>query len=263
MIIALFLAAGFIYWETLVPEDQAAIPPKTWSYPNFGVLIAVALIPYFWWTVVFTLLTLLWQQIYGWSAIKAAVHLLPMGVVAFFVAAGANSLAQRVNTKWPILFGQILMFIGSALLAYDNSPGRYWSFAFPGFILGSSGAMLSFVNTNVAIFAVTPPEMAGTIGACFNCALQLGGAVGIAIATSIQSSVEAHKAAGFASYDGRRAAFWFSAAVAAVEAISIIVFFHPEKKATEVEPEAGMPEKKRVTDQSDMSNRLSIRKDGA
>ncbi|KAG2355283.1 hypothetical protein BDR07DRAFT_1426624 [Suillus spraguei] len=50
LIISIIMIAGFFYWETLLPADRAAIPPRTWFYNNFSVLFATALLPSFWWS---------------------------------------------------------------------------------------------------------------------------------------------------------------------------------------------------------------------
>ena len=69
------MVAGFFYYETRLPADRAAIPPRTWFLPNFSVLFATALLPFFWWTTVFTLYTTLWQDVWHWSAISTAIHM--------------------------------------------------------------------------------------------------------------------------------------------------------------------------------------------
>ncbi len=69
--------------------------------------------------------------------------------------------------------------------------------------------------------------MAGTVGAIFNGALQLGSAVGLAVVTSIQTSVET-KHGGPTSYSGRAAVFWFVLVVVCAEAISLLVFYRVE-----------------------------------
>lgn len=66
--------------------------------------------------------------------------------------------------------------------------------------------------------------MAGTVGAIFNGALQLGSAVGIAAVSSIQTSVE-RKNGGSSGYAGRAAAWWFLVGVVVVEAIAVAVFY--------------------------------------
>lgn len=50
-------------------------PPHTWFHPNFSALFAVALMPFFWWTSIFTIFTTLWQNVYHWSVISSAVHM--------------------------------------------------------------------------------------------------------------------------------------------------------------------------------------------
>jgi hypothetical protein len=67
--------------------------------------------------------------------------------------------------------------------------------------------------------------MAGTVGAIFNCGIQLGAAVGYAIAGSVEATVEAHSPSGFNGYDGRRAAFRFLLALVCVEFLAVAVFY--------------------------------------
>ena len=61
---------------------------------------------------------------------------------------------------------------------------------------------------SIALFSITPPEVAGVVGAIFTCALQLGSAAGTAIITSIQTSVEVRHG-GPSGFDGRAAGLWF------------------------------------------------------
>ena len=73
--------------------------------------------------------------------------------------------------------------------------------------------------------------MAGTVGAIFNGALQLGSAVGISAVGSIEASVEATHG-GPESYAGRAAAYWFLLALVVVEFISMLVFYRISKEGT-------------------------------
>ncbi|KAG1850042.1 major facilitator superfamily domain-containing protein [Suillus tomentosus] len=75
LIISIMMVIGFFYWETRIHVDKAAIPPRTWFYPNFSILFAVALLPYCWWFTVFMIFTILWQNVFEWSAISSAVHM--------------------------------------------------------------------------------------------------------------------------------------------------------------------------------------------
>lgn len=66
--------------------------------------------------------------------------------------------------------------------------------------------------------------MAGTVGAIFNGALQLGSAVGLAAVGSIEASVEASHGDPD-GYAGRAAAMYFLLGIVVVEFFSMLVFY--------------------------------------
>ncbi|KAJ7751977.1 major facilitator superfamily domain-containing protein [Mycena metata] len=238
LVISVLMVGGFFLYETRIPEQYAAIPPRTWFLPNFAVLFAAALMPYFYWTTVSTLYTILWQNIYGISAIKTAVYMVPLGVVSF-ATSFSGRLTQWIHPKWLILGGQFLALGSTVMFVFADTWSKYWPLVFPAFCIGSTGAMLAFVHTNLAIFRTTPQSMSGTVGALFNGALQLGSALGLAVATSIETSVEAHSPSGAEGFRGRRAAWLFLAAVIATEAICVAIFFRTlTPKLTDTETSA-------------------------
>ncbi|OBZ74760.1 hypothetical protein A0H81_05744 [Grifola frondosa] len=206
LVLSVVLAVCFVFWEAHLPTTLAAVPPSMWKYPDFPILIAVSLQPFMWWASVQLLFSWLYQEVYGWSTIMAAVHFLPLGLITFPIMAIASTLQQRFPLKWIILFGQVLALAGTVLLPFADSKERYWSLTLPGFILGSSGMLFVFTTTNIALFANTPPEVAGIVGAIFTCALQL----------------ENH--GGPNGFYGRAAGFWFLFAFGAVEIIGVLAF---------------------------------------
>lgn len=142
------------------------------------------------------------------------------------------------------------MIAANILFAYADGPDRYWSFALPAIIVGDAGAMLVYTHAkyafpllsplpaltaiflacSIAIFETTPSHMAGTVGAIFNGALQLGSAVGIAAISSIETSV-ARTHGGPSGYAGRAAAWWFLVGVVALEALAVAVFYRVKPRA--------------------------------
>jgi hypothetical protein len=76
---------------------------------------------------------------------------LPIGVMAL-VASFTGSLSRVINPKWVIVTGQVLVTIGTLLLAFADRPDRYWSFIFPGLVIGSTGAMLCYTHTKFVTF---------------------------------------------------------------------------------------------------------------
>ncbi|KAI0667389.1 MFS general substrate transporter [Trametes maxima] len=228
LVISVVMVAAFFYYETTIPVDKAAIPPQTWFLPNFSVLFGIALVPFFWWTTVFTIYTTLWQDVWHWTAISTAVHMIPIGISGL-LSSFSGPLSRFINPKWLILTGQLFCMAATLLLVFADRPTRYWPLIFLGFVFGSGGAMLMFSHANIAIFRTIPASMAGTVGAIFNGALQLGSAVGISAVGSIEASVEKTHG-GPDSYAGRAAGFWFLFASLAVGFISMLVFYRTNKE---------------------------------
>ncbi|KAH7926177.1 MFS general substrate transporter [Leucogyrophana mollusca] len=219
LFISLVTFTAFWFWERRVPFARAALPLGLWSYPNFGLFFAVALLPMFWWTTVLFQFTTFWQDSYQWSSLKAAVHLLPIGILAFPVMIIASK-GLPIGDKTIILIGEVLSLAGSILLAFSNNPALYWSRNFVGFCIGTVGTALVFARANIIIVQSTPNELAGTVSAIFNAALQLGSATGVSIISSIQNSVESG-ASESDPFRGRAAGLWALTAFVAAELIAV------------------------------------------
>ncbi|KAH7913695.1 major facilitator superfamily domain-containing protein [Hygrophoropsis aurantiaca] len=217
LFVSLLMFTAFWLWERRVPSARAALPLGLWSYPNFGLFFAVALLPMFWWTTVLFQFTTFWQEIYQWSSLKAAVHLLPIGLLAFPVMIVASK-GLPIGDKSIILIGEVLTLAGSILLTFSNTPALYWSRNFVGFCIGTVGTALVFARANIIILQTTPNELAGTVSAIFNAALQLGSATGVSIISSIQNSVES---SGSDPFRGRAAGLWALTAFVAAELIAV------------------------------------------
>ncbi|THH31696.1 hypothetical protein EUX98_g2500 [Antrodiella citrinella] len=244
LIISVAMVVGFFYYETRIPASIAAVPPATWFLPNFAVLFGVALIPYLWWTTVFTIYTTLWQNYYHWSVISSALRMLPIGAFAFAMSF-TGSLSRFTSPKYILLPAQGVVLIATILLHFADAPDKYYAFVIPAFILGTTGCMLTYTHANIAIFRTVPSSMAGTVGAIFNGALQLGSAVGLAAVSSIESSVEKTHG-GPTQYAGRAAAFWFVFGIVCVEIIAVAIFYRvsSEKKAEAEQQDQGIAEEK-------------------
>jgi MFS family permease len=101
--------------------------------------------PYFYWNVVFTIYTALWQSVYGISAIMTAVHILHVGILAFVVSFSGR-LARIIHPKWLILGGQLAVLVSAIMFVFADSWDKYWRLVFPAFCIGTSGAMMAFNN---------------------------------------------------------------------------------------------------------------------
>ncbi|KDR73160.1 hypothetical protein GALMADRAFT_72489 [Galerina marginata CBS 339.88] len=223
LVVSIVLMAMFFAWERYLPEWYAALPPKMWRYDNVVILVTISLVPFMWWGSIFPLFSWIWEVVYGWSAIKTAIHFLPVALGIFPALPLAAVLQSKFQLKWVILLGFSLLLIGTILLPFGNSEARYWSFVFPGFLLGTAGAAIIYATTNIALLANTPPEVSGIVSAVFVSVLQTGGATGLAIVTSIQTSVQI-KHGGPTGFEGRAAGLWFLVAFIGLMMLLFIAF---------------------------------------
>jgi MFS family permease len=98
--------------------------------------------------------------------------------------------------------------------------GTYLGDLLPGFLLIGLGVGFSFVPISIAALAGVKPEQAGLAAGLINTSQQIGGAVGIAVLSTVAiSSTRDSLAAGtvqtVALTDGFISAFWGAAAAAA------------------------------------------------
>jgi hypothetical protein len=70
-----------------------------------------------------------------------------MGIIAF-ATSFTGPLSRIFSPKWIILTGLSFCMVATALLALGGGrPQDYWPYIFPGFALGSAGAMLTYTHT--------------------------------------------------------------------------------------------------------------------
>ena len=101
--------------------------------------------------------------------------------------------------------------------------------------------------------------MAGVVGAMFNGAIQLGAALGLAIDTSIENSLELKDGPdGFERFRGRRAVLWWLVAAVCAEMVAILVFYRSPKRS----PEAGEAEESTLRDDACLAGKARSSEEG-
>jgi EmrB/QacA subfamily drug resistance transporter len=182
---------------------------------------------------VFFFLTLYMQQVLHFTPIQAGFAYVPF-TVGIIVASGLGAvLVGRFGVKWLLMTGLLVMSAGLFLLTRLPDHGSYLTDILPAFIVTSLGAGMVFLPmTNAAVSGADAAD-AGLASALLNTSQQVGGAVGLAllstIATSLTTSVLASSphaglphalVAGFTRGFGVAAAFALAAAIVAMLTIS-------------------------------------------
>jgi EmrB/QacA subfamily drug resistance transporter len=133
----------------------------------------------------FFLLTLYVQRVLGFSALRTGVTFLATAGTAVLAAGVAQALTTRFGAK-PVMTIGLLLLTG-AMIWYAQIPvdGSYASDLLPGYLMVGVGIAFAFVPVSIAALAGVPEREAGLASGLINTSQQVGGAIGVAIASTV------------------------------------------------------------------------------
>ncbi|MCJ0892400.1 MFS transporter [Rhodococcus sp. ARC_M5] len=133
-------------------------------------------------------LTFYFQIVLEMSPVIAGVASLPMTGGILITAAIASALVPKIGPKPLMAVGPVVSAIGLLLLTQIGVDTSYWTHVLPGVVLLGLGLGLLMVPMqNVALIGV-PDHDAGAASALINATLQVGGALGAAVFTTVYTS---------------------------------------------------------------------------
>jgi EmrB/QacA subfamily drug resistance transporter len=136
-------------------------------------------------TAMFFLTAIFLQQARGESALMTGVQILPMGFAAIIGATIASQLVTRVGTRPVQLAGALLSVAGLVLLAQAGATGAYVTEILPGTVVFGFGIMGVGVAGQIGAIADVRHEEAGAASGIVSAGYQVGGALGLAVATTV------------------------------------------------------------------------------
>ena len=193
----------------------------------------------------FFLLSLYMQQVLGFSALQTGVGYLAVALTAVGASGVAQALVTRLGVKPVLATGLSLLAAGLIFFTQVSVDGSYVSDLLPGFLLVGVGLGFSFVPVSIAALAGATDKEAGLQSGLINTSQQIGGALGLAILSTVATTrtenlVEEGVSQAVALTDGFSLAFWVGAAVAIVSVVATLVLLKREEVGTEPET-AGAP----------------------
>ena len=237
--LAAALLAGFVAWENRVAEPLmrfGILRTKTVLGANVaGFILGTALFS------MFLMLTLYMQQVLGYSAMKTGVAYLAVAGTSIVWANVAAALVNRVGVRPLIAGGMAILTLGLVLFTQVSVGGSYATDLLPGFLIIALGMALCFVPISIAALAGVKQAEAGIASGLINTSQQVGGAVGIALLSTIavsrtENEVAAGTAAPEALTSGFQLAFWVGAGIALAGVVAALALIRQEEIA--VAPEA-------------------------
>jgi EmrB/QacA subfamily drug resistance transporter len=239
---AAVLLGGFLAWEARAREPLmpfSIFRLRTLTGANVaGLILGTAVF------AMFLMLTLYMQQVLGYSAMKTGIAYLAVAATAIVWSAVAAQLVNRVGVKPVLAAGMASLTAGLVYFTQVSVGGSYVGDLLPGFLLIAVGLGFSFVPISIAALAGVQPSEAGLASGLINTTQQIGGALGVAILSTIATSttsdaVTSGTSLPFALTDGFQAAFIGATAIAVVGIVAALVLIRGDDLAPEpaIEPE--------------------------
>jgi len=128
------------------------------------------------------------QQVLGYSAIKTGLAWLAASITSVALAGLSQALVTRVSAKLVLAAGMAM--IGGGIIWATAVPvhGHFWHNPAGPFFVAGAGTAFAFIPISIAGLAGVAEHEAGLASGLLNPTQQIGGAIGVAIASSVAAS---------------------------------------------------------------------------
>ena len=188
------------------------------------------------------------QQILGYSPLEAGLAFLPVTVGIGLGAGIAQQLVKRIGVRTTAVVGMLIAAFGLYLFAGVSVDGTYLSDVLPAVIPQSVGMGLFFVPITLIATTNVADEDAGLASGLFNTAQQVGGALGLAVLSTLAADKSANVIADLghrpsqieqvnAMLDGFQVAFTAAAILVAFGAVLLMLVIR-KRDVANIDPAA-------------------------
>ena len=172
----------------------------------------------------FFFLSLYMQQVLHYSATTAGLAFLVVALLVVVFSGVGQAVVTRLGVKPVLAVGMALIALSQLWFARLPVDGSYLTDVLPGFVVVAVGLGLTFVSVGIAALTGVRERDAGLASGLINASQQIGGAIGIAITSTVAAAHTAHllragHTTGGALTSGFDVAFLVSAAFAAAGAV--------------------------------------------
>ena len=143
----------------------------------------------------------------------------------------------KIGVKPAMTFGLVLMTLGNVWFTQVSPDGSYLVDLLPGFFAIGVGLGFSFVPVSIAALAGVAPQEAGLASGLFNTSQQIGGALGVALFSTVLTTRTQHllnegESQAQALTSGFSLAFWVAVGFGVAALLATLLMIHREELAT-------------------------------
>ena len=142
----------------------------------------------------FFLSTLFLQNVLHYGPLKAGAAFLPATVIMMGAAGAVSKIVPRTGVRTLVAVGTATAAVGMLLLSRLSPDSSYLTGVMVPMIVLSAGLGLTFVPATLSAVSGVKERHSGLVSGVSTTAIQLGGAIGLAVLASIAASTTSHHA---------------------------------------------------------------------
>ncbi|MEV7240313.1 DHA2 family efflux MFS transporter permease subunit [Streptomyces sp. NPDC093248] len=214
------LLVGFVLYSTRAAAPM--LPMRLFRSRAFSGINAASLLMFVGMFGSIFLLSQYMQGVLGYSPTEAGLRMLPWTGMPMLVAPVAGILSDRVGGRPVVATGLFLQAVGLGYLASVVSADVSYAAQLPGLVISGIGMALYFAPAANLVMSSVRPQEQGIASGANNALREVGGALGIAIMSSIFAAQGGYTSAqNFV--DGLRPALVTGAGVVALAALAALL----------------------------------------
>jgi EmrB/QacA subfamily drug resistance transporter len=194
-----------------------------------GLLIGASLFS------MFFFISLYMQQVLGYSAIHAGLSYLPLALTIVVFAGIASQLTTRIGFKPVLATGMVFIAAGLIWFSQVSVGGSFLADILGPSLLAAAGLGLVFVSDTIAAVSGVPDREAGLASGLINTSQQVGGALGLAVLSTIANSVTGSAHTPAALTDGFQSAFLGGAGIAILGLAATLILIRNRDSRAHIE----------------------------
>ena len=132
--------------------------------------------------------TLYMQQVLGFSALETGLAWLAASVTSVAFAGLSQMLVTKTSAKAVMALGMGLIAAGILWATQIHAQGNFWHDLAGPFFVAGMGTAFAFIPVSIGALAGVTERDAGVASGLLNTSQQIGGAIGVAVASSIAAS---------------------------------------------------------------------------
>jgi EmrB/QacA subfamily drug resistance transporter len=174
------LLLAFLLFQRLTQDKEPLVPFAVFRDRNYSVVNWVSGVLAIGMMGIFLPLTIYFQSVLGFSALKAGLVMAPASLVSLPVAPVAGRMTDKIGGKFILMSGLILFGAGMGWLALIAHPNSSWPVFLAPLVVAGLGMGCIFAPMVTVAMRNVDPRMAGAASGVLNTVRQTGLVIGTA-----------------------------------------------------------------------------------